>query len=168
VIQNKVIMYKKNFEIRWSDIDANMHLANTAYAEFVTHTRMSFFVEYGFTLQTMINNNIGPVVFYEHMYYFNETYLGTPITVTLEVTGLSEDGKFFRFAHNFYDEKGINLAHCEILGAWMDTQKRILTALPESLSNLTNKFPKSKNFKILTKQDTRKHSKKPIHLSAEL
>jgi acyl-CoA thioester hydrolase len=157
-------MYKKEFEIRWSDIDANMHLANTAYTDFVAHTRMSFFADHGFTLKAMTNHNLGPVVFYEHLYYFKETYLGTPITVTLEVTGLSEDGKFFRFVHNFYDDKGINLAHSEIFGAWIDTKKRILTALPESLLILTDEFEKSKDFKILTKEDTRKYGKKPVHL----
>ena len=35
-------MYKKQFEIRWSDIDANGHLANSAYTNFMSHARMSF------------------------------------------------------------------------------------------------------------------------------
>jgi acyl-CoA thioester hydrolase len=158
-------MYTKQFEIRWSDIDANIHLANSAYTSFVTHTRMSFFVDHGFTIQVMGNYNIGPVVFYEHMYYFKETYLGTPITVTLEVTGLSEDGKFFRFEHNFYDDNGINLAHCEILGSWIDTKKRKLIALPKPLLELFKKFTKSEDFKILTKEDTRKYGKLPKNVN---
>ena len=40
-------MYKKHFEIRWSDVDANGHLANSAYTNFMSHTRMAFFAENG-------------------------------------------------------------------------------------------------------------------------
>ena len=44
------LMYKKQFEIRWSDLDANGHLANSAYTNFMSHTRMAFFSEFGFLL----------------------------------------------------------------------------------------------------------------------
>ena len=158
-------MYKKDFEIRWSDVDANTHLANSAYTNFMSHTRMGFFIEHGFTMKAMHDHEIGPVVFYEYMHYFKEAFLGTPITVTLETKGLSEDGMFFMFEHNFYNAKGENLANCEILGAWIDTEKRALTALPEILLTASKAFPKSKNFKILTKEDTRKHGKRPVNLN---
>ena len=78
-----ITMYKKDFEIRWSDIDANRHLANSAYINFMSHTRMAFLMENGFGQQEMAKHNIGPVVFYEHMYYFKEVFAGTPVSVTL-------------------------------------------------------------------------------------
>ncbi|HCO83984.1 MAG TPA: thioesterase, partial [Arenibacter sp.] len=62
-------MYLKEFEIRWSDVDANRHMANSAYLNFMSHTRMSFLLEIGFNQKTMSQNNIGPVVFHEHVYY---------------------------------------------------------------------------------------------------
>ncbi len=154
-------MYKKQFEIRWSDIDANAHLANSAYTNFMSHARMAFFAEFGFSLSKIKEHNIGPVVFYEHMYYFKESFIGTPITVTIEVSGLSEDGMFFMFEHNFYNHKGENLAYCEMQGAWIDLKARKLTALPEELLAMAQKFPKSESFKILTKADTRQHGVKP-------
>jgi len=150
-------MYKKQFEIRWSDVDANGHLANSAYTNFMSHARMSFFGEYGFSMPEIRKYNIGPVVFYEHMYYFKESFIGVPITVTIEVSGLSEDGMLFKFEHNFYNDKGDNLAFCEMQGAWIDLNKRKLTELPNVLLELVNTFPKSNNFNILTKADTRKH-----------
>ena len=157
-------MYKKQFEIRWSDVDANAHLANSAHTNFMSHTRMTFFAEQGFSMPEIKKHNIGPVVFYEHMYYFKESFLGTPITVTLEVSGLSEDGMLFRFEHNFYDAKGNNLAYCEMQGGWIELKKRKLTGLPEPLLSLMNKFPKSESFKVLTKADTRKYGVKPKNL----
>ena len=92
-------------------------------------------------------------------------FKGNPIRVSLEVSGLSEDGGFFEFTHNFYDHKGRNLAHCEILGAWINLKTRQLTAFPKELEAVINELPKAKNFRILTKEDTRKYGKKPIDLT---
>lgn len=158
-------MYKKNFEIRWSDIDANRHLANSAYINFMSHTRTGFLHDNGFSLMGLSKAGIGPVVFHEHVHYFKEAFLGQPITVSLEVSGLSEDGKFFMFDHNFYNQNGENLAYCEIAGAWIDLRTRKLTGLPEELLDLTREFPKTKDFKVLTKDDMRLHGKKPVNLN---
>lgn len=157
-------MYIKDFEIRWNDIDANGHLANAAYINYMSHTRMGFLQEHGFSLIEMNKNGIGPVVFYEHVYYFKESFIGKPIKVSLEVAGLSEDGMFFKFKHNFYNENGENLATADIFGAWMNLKTRKLTSLPDSLLNLAELFPKSDEFKILTKMDAREHGKFPRDL----
>lgn len=157
-------MFTKQFEIRWSDVDANRHLANSAYTNFMSHTRMAFFIEMGLTMDVLVKHNSGLVVFYEHMYYFKEAFLGQPITVSLEVSGLSTDGMFFKFDHNFYNIKGKNIAHCEMLGAWINLKTRKLMSLNDELLQIVNSFPRSKNFKILTKEDTRTVGKSPIDL----
>ncbi|WP_452230397.1 MULTISPECIES: acyl-CoA thioesterase [unclassified Lacinutrix] len=157
-------MYTKQFEIRWSDVDANRHLANSAYTNFMSHTRMAFLMEHGFTMKELAIHNIGPVVFYEHMHYFKEAFMGQPITVSLEVSGLSEDGKFFKFDHNFYNHKGENIAFCEMMGAWIDLKARKMTDLPEVLLDLANAFPKSEDYKVLTKEDTRATGRAPKNL----
>ncbi|WP_431133363.1 acyl-CoA thioesterase [Psychroserpens mesophilus] len=158
-------MYKKEFEIRWSDIDANGHLANSAYTNFMSHARMGFFMTYGFSMKDLSSFSIGPVVFYEHTYYYKESFIGKPITVTVEVSGLSEDGMFFKFEHNLYDDKGRHLASSDMLGAWIDLNSRKLTVLPELLLKRSEAFPKTKHFKLLTKEDTRVPGKSPKNLS---
>ncbi len=158
-------MYLKNFEIRWSDVDANRHLANSAYVNFMSHTRVAFFEDHGFSLNNLAKFQISPVIFYEHIYYFKEAFLGTPIRVSLEVTGLSEDGMFFSITHNVYNHKGQNLATCDLMGAWINLETRQLTGLPAEFLAEMAAFPKSEDFKILTKEDTRKFGKKPIDLS---
>ena len=157
-------MYKKQFEIRWSDLDANGHLANSAYTNFMSHARMAFFGDQGFSMPEIKKHGVGPVVFYEHMYYFKESFIGAPITVSIEVSGLSEDGMFFKFEHNFYDQNGKNLAFCEMQGGWINLKSRKLTPLPNTLLVLAEQFPKSKSFKILTKADTRSHGVTPKDL----
>lgn len=158
-------MYLKQFEIRWSDVDANRHLANSAYTNFMSHTRMAFLIEKGFGMQTLKAHQIGPVVFYEHMFYFKEAFMGKPITVSLEVSGLSADGMFFKFEHNFYNYLGENIAYCEMLGAWMNLTTRKLVPLPDALLSVAETFPRAENFKILTKADTRKHGKMPKNIN---
>ncbi|NNE76435.1 MAG: acyl-CoA thioesterase [Pricia sp.] len=159
-------MFLKEFEIRWSDIDANRHLANSAYFNLMSHTRMSFLMELGFDQKTLAEHEIGPVVFYEHMYYFKEAFPGRPIKVSLEVTGMSEDGKFFAFEHNFYNYKGENFAHCEMMGAWIDLKTRRLTGLTNDLLYAFSGAEKAEGFRILTKQDTRRFSKTPKDLDS--
>jgi acyl-CoA thioester hydrolase len=158
-------MYKKDFEIRWSDLDANGHLANSAYTNFMSHTRMGFFIEHGFSMPELTKFGVGPVVFYEHTYYYKESFIGKPITVSLEVSGLSEDGMFFKFEHNLYNHKGEHLASSDMLGSWIDLKTRKLTVLPLDLLKKAETFPKSNGFKILTKQDTRIEGKAPKNLS---
>ncbi|MEM6719776.1 MAG: acyl-CoA thioesterase [Bacteroidota bacterium] len=158
-------MYFKEFDIRWSDLDANRHLANSAYINFMSHARMGFLVENGFTQKELAKNNIGPVVFYEHMYYFKEAFPGKPVKVSLEVAGLSEDGMFFEFLHNFYDSNGKNFASCEMMGAWIDLKTRQLIGLPAQFNKAIRNVPRTKNFKVLTKEDTRRFGKKPQNLA---
>ncbi|MGI9553274.1 MAG: acyl-CoA thioesterase, partial [Aurantibacter sp.] len=109
-------------------------------------------------------HQIGPVVFYEHMYYFKEVFPGRPVRVSLEVVGMSEDGKFFEFNHNFYDSNGNNVAHCEMMGAWMSLETRGLISLPEELLKIFNTVERPKTFRILTKEDSRRFSKLPKNL----
>lgn len=157
-------MFLKEFEIRWSDMDANRHLANSSYINFMSHTRMAFLDANGLNLKTLAAIHISPVVFYEHVYYFKEAFAGKPIKVSLEMKGMSPDGMFFEFHHNFYDAKGRNFAHCEMMGAWINLNSRALTGLPEEILLQFDTLEKASDFKVLTKEDTRRFSKKPKDL----
>jgi len=164
VIPNYELMYLKEFELRWNDIDANRHLANKAYIELAAHTRMTFLNERGFDNSVLGKFNIGPVVFYEHIYYFKEVFLGKPIKVSLELSGLSKDGMFFQFRHNYYDFKGRNFAHCEMMGAWIDLKTRKLIPLPKEIMQQLDSVERPEDFAWLTKEDTRRFNKKPVDL----
>ena len=160
-------MYLKEFEIRWNDIDANRHLANKAYIEYTSHTRMTFLSENGFDQRLLGKYDIGPIVFYEHIYYFKEVFYGRPIQVSLEISGLSDDGKFYEFTHNLYDHKGRNIAYAEMMGAWIDLNTRKLISLPEEMNIILERIERSSDFRVLTKEDTRKFAKIPKDLPAD-
>ena len=122
----------------------------------MSHTRMSFLMENDLDHIQLVKFNLGPVAFYEHMYYFREVFPGKPVKVSLQLKGLSEDGMYFMFLHNFYDSKGRNFARCEMMGGWIDLITRKLTGLPKELLDKFETFEKTDDYKILTKEDTRK------------
>ncbi|MFN2262378.1 MAG: acyl-CoA thioesterase [Psychroflexus sp.] len=157
-------MYTKSFEIRWSDLDANRHLANSSYQNFMSHTRMAFLVESGFSQAELVKHDLGPVVFYEHIYYFKEFKPEDQVQVSIEMKGLSENGMFFQFEHNLYNQDGKNCARCEMLGAWINLSSRQLTNLPEHLLKSLSQMTKTSDFIVLTKADTRKFDQKPKNL----
>lgn len=148
-------MYLKPVEIRWNDLDANRHLGNTAFISFMSHTRMAFFHDLGFTLEYLNSKNIGPVVFYEHVYYLKEVLPGKPVQVSLEINGLSEDGMFFEFHHNIYDHQGRQVAHARLMGAWMNLTSRKLTCPTAEMKKEFDAIPKREDFRVLTREDTR-------------
>jgi acyl-CoA thioester hydrolase len=155
-------MYKKEFDVRWSDLDANRHMANSAYQNFMSHTRMAFLIDNDFGHREMVQYETGPVIFNENIFYFKEIHQGKPITVTCEVTGMSENGSMFSFRHNFYDYKGRNVARGLMTGAWMNLKERKITALHSELYEKIKNFPKSEDFKVLEKADMRAHGEFPL------
>ncbi|QNJ97621.1 acyl-CoA thioesterase [Constantimarinum furrinae] len=157
-------MYTKEFEVRWNDLDANRHLANSSYISYMSHTRLSCFMDGGFGQREMVEFNMGPVVFYEHIYYFKEVFPGKPITVSAQLKGLSEDGMYFSFLQNFYDTEGRNIARGEMMGSWIDLGTRRLRPLPEKMLRIMEGLPRTNDFKVLTKEDTRKYGQYPEHL----
>jgi len=158
-------MYTKQFEIRWSDVDANRHLRNSAYIDYMSHTRMSFLMENNLDQKQLARLNLGPVEFYEHMYYFREVFPGKPVNVSLQLKGMSEDGMYFLFLHDFYDAYGKNFARCEVMGSWINLETRKLTGLPKELLEKFNAFEKSDDFTVLTKEHTRKFGTRPKDLN---
>lgn len=157
-------MYYKEFEIRWSDVDANIHLRNSAYIDYMSHTRMDFLQQNGLGFKEFAKLGIYLIALYEQMFYFKEAFPDQKVRVSVELNGISEDGMFFEFVHNFYDEENRNLARCLMGGAWLDMKTRKLCSLPKEHLLKINKIDKTSGFRILTKEDTRRFQQFPKDL----
>lgn len=157
-------LFTQRFDIRWSDLDANRHVANSAYVNFMSHTRMAFLIAQGFRHAEMVRLNIGPVLFHEHIHYFREVLPDQPILVTLALKGLSEDGMFFEFEHNIYGQHGTHHLFAHLMGGFIDMNTRKLTTLPEEwTSRLFDKLERTADFHWLSKEDTRKFQIRPVN-----
>ena len=89
-------MFKKEYEASWTDLDPNWHVANYAYNQYSTDARVYFFDSLGLNKIKFDKLEIGPILFYEQMYYYKEIKIGVKFSVTVEIDGYSEDGKFFK------------------------------------------------------------------------
>lgn len=160
-------MFLKEFEIRWNDLDANRHLANIAYLSFASETRMAYMNRIGLNHKDLHKLKIGPVVFNEQLFYFKEALPDDQIRVSFELEGMSDEGTFFSFVHNFYNQKGAHVARCEMTGAWINLETRKLTPLPEKLIRQFKDTEKTDTFKRLTAANTRSHGRIPQDLKSD-
>lgn len=154
--------------IRWSDIDANRHLANSAYINFMSYARVVYMKKSGISHKELAQLHMGPVVFYEHIYFFKEVLPDQPVYINVELAGASADGMFFAFRQDMYDKSGRHMATYDMMGAWIDMNTRKLTTLHPDILRKFNTYKRTEDFKILTKEDTRKFNKTPRDIDPQL
>ncbi len=152
--------YLHKFEVRWSDIDANRHLANSSYVAYCAQTRMAFMNAYNIGLRELNRWGIGPVILHERYSFFKEIYADQTVYVSAEISGMSEDASIYSFLHKFYLPDGTHCATAEATGVWIDTMLRKSTTPPDDILEVMEKF-KQENTEILTKDDLRKLPFKP-------
>jgi acyl-CoA thioester hydrolase len=124
--------FSAQFVVRWSDLDSNGHMANTAYMEYTIQSRFLCFQAHGFSLQALHDSGIGPAVFRDEASYFKELRLD-PFTVTFHVSQLSDDGIKFTLKHDILRADGQKAAHIVTQGAWFDLRLRKLAPAPDAL-----------------------------------
>lgn len=125
--------------IRWSDLDANMHLANASYMNFTSHARISFLRHCGIQLSDLAKYGIGPAVLREEFSFFREAHEGQEIMISVAVTGNSENGEIFEFEHNLYDKNsGTHIAYSRVFGVWFSMKDRKKTPPPAEMLEKLN------------------------------
>ncbi len=145
-------IYHYKFDVRWSDIDANKHLANSSYVEYCAQTRMAFMNENHMGLRELNRWGIGPVILHERYSFFKEILADQTVFVTAEISGMSEDASIYQFIHKFYFPDGTHCATAEATGVWIDMMLRKSTTPPDDILEVMQQFS-NENVKILTRQD---------------
>ena len=168
IILKPPLMFTKKYSVLWPDLDANWHLANHSYIKYSADARMSFFDSIGLTKDKLEAHMRGPVVFYEHMYYYKELKLEDEFIVSVEVDGYSDEGSFGRLLQNFYSPNGVNLARLELIFGFIDLKTRTLSKFPDNEFEKFKTSYKTKSFKIMTKDDTRISGKTPLDIKLKL
>lgn len=83
--------FKKQFEVRWADVDPNMHLRQTAFVDYTDQVRVAYFNSKGFSFLNFRKLRIGPIVFKVTSNYKKEVHLSELITVNCKLDFLSDD-----------------------------------------------------------------------------
>ena len=149
-------IFKTYTQVRWSDLDPNMHLANQSYMSFTSFARMKALNEMGFGTKKMQQYLRGPVIFEEKFNFFREIKPDSTVYIHTKVSGISEDLILFEFEHNLYGEDGVHKASSKIFGCWLDySTRKMATDLPQPMVEIMQPF-KTNDVKILSREDIRK------------
>ncbi len=160
-------IFKSHVQVRWSDLDPNMHLANQAYMSFTSFARMKALNELGFDTKHMHIWKRGPVIFEEKFNFFREILPDTTIYIHTKISGVSEDFVLFEFEHDLYDEQGQHKAKSKIFGCWLDfTTRKMATELPQEMLKIMEALD-TEGAKKLSKMDIKNLGVAPQNINPE-
>ncbi|MBL8514193.1 MAG: thioesterase family protein [Betaproteobacteria bacterium] len=136
-------------QIGWAMLDANGHMANTAYLDVAVDCRMSYFESKGFGPTEMARQRIGPVIRKDEIEYFRELHMLQTVRVTLQLAGMSQDGSRFNLVNELFRPDNALAARIVTTGGWFDLKARTLIAPPEALAKALSTLPRTAGFEIL-------------------
>lgn len=142
----KTIPNSKALDLRWSDIDPNMHLRHSVYYDFGAQLRTEVLNHIGLTMSVFAKEKIGPVLFKEECVFKREIHFGDKVSIDFEILGLSKDMERFAFRHRLVKDDGTLCAVITLNGAWIDTIKRKLTTPPQVIASSFDHLPKAEDF----------------------
>lgn len=146
ILQTGMTSFKFNITTRWSDMDANGHVRNTAYSDFGTQGRIAFLNEYGITMAFWQQLNLGPVLVREELLYKRELRMLDQITVTCEVKKASRDYKKFVIVQHILNAEGKEAARITTESLWISLEtRRVVNPPPEMLEKML-RMPTSPDF----------------------
>lgn len=141
--------FELQFVVRWSDMDANRHMKNTAFSEYAVDTRFQMLMSRGFDQARFEELRFGPVIFREEIRYRREVQAGQTITLSVLSAGLSADGSQWRVRQQVRGEDGREAATLVIDGAWIHLDTRRLIAPPEDLMRIMQELPRAEGYEEL-------------------
>ena len=141
--------FERSFHVAWAHLDANGHMANTAYINVCIDVRMMYFASQGFAASEFSRLRLGPVVRSDQVDYFRELHLLDPIRVNFLLAGLSDDASRFKLRNEIHREDGQMAARLTSLGGWFDLNARKLIVPPDAIANALRALDKAEDFERL-------------------
>jgi acyl-CoA thioester hydrolase len=116
--------YSKNYEIRWSDIDANGHVNYAAYIDAAGDLRYHFFTAHGFPPERFEQLGVGPIYTAIHASFLREVRMGETVTITYALAGLSPQGARWKVHHDVLKSNGKKAVSIDLEGAILNLSTR--------------------------------------------
>ncbi len=142
--------YRRHYRVAWADLDANGHMANTAFLDYAVETRLGCFAERGFTAGDFAAAGFGPVVQRDVVHYYKELRFQEEFSVTFQLAGFSEDRQRMRVYNEFFRHDGALAATVRSDGVWFDLNERRPRRPPEPLIHLLETMERTDDFALLT------------------
>ena len=141
--------FERTLHVAWAHLDANGHMANTAYLDIVVDARFMYFAQCGFPPAEFAASRIGPVVRRDEVDYYRELRLMQRIHIDMQIAGISDDVSRFKLRHEIRREDGELAARVTTLAGIFDLKSRKLIAPPEGLAEALRALDRSEDFEAL-------------------
>lgn len=138
--------FRKEIQLRWSDLDANSHLRHSVYYDWGDLCRAEFLYFIGFTTEKMNELNIGLILFREECVFRKEIRYEDKIKINMKLVKAKKDFSRWSVMHEIKRNGDILAAVITVDIAWLDTIHRKLTTLPEDGQKLLYETSKAENF----------------------
>ena len=141
--------FEARFHVAWAHLDANGHMANTAYLDIVVDARFQYFASKGMPPAEFARLRIGPVVRRDEVDYYRELRLLQPFRVNFLLAGLSDDASRFRIVNELRREDGELVARVTSQGGWLDLEARRLVEAPPVLAAALRDLERFEKYEVL-------------------
>ena len=121
------------YRTRWAEMDPNGHMRHSAYADFAADQRVALLSKWGFDVARFAQLRLGPILFREETKYLKEVRIGEEIKVDGRLASVALDGSRWTIVHTIFKADGRVAATVTVDGAWIDLDRRKLTAPPAEL-----------------------------------
>jgi len=142
--------YSKNYEIRWSDIDANGHVNYAAYIDAAGDLRYRFFIAHEFPPERFEHLGIGPIYTTINAHFFREVRMGETVTITYALSGLSPQGARWKVHHDVLKSNGKKAVSIDLEGEILDLSTRKPALPTPELLQTFNMIPRTTDFEVLS------------------
>lgn len=132
--------------VLWAQLDANMHMRHSAYADFAAQARLNMLDKLGMKAEELVALKLGPILFREELIYHREVGPNDYLKVTCVMTKSRKDGSRWSIRHEIFRKDGVKAATINVDGAWLDVVKRKLGTLPEHLYQKFKQLPVSEDY----------------------
>ena len=139
-------------ELRWSDIDPNLHLRHSVYYDLGAYSRIEFLNEHGITTEFMHRHRFGPIIFREECVFKKEIRLGDKLRIDLRLVKSNKDFSRWTMQHQIFKDGEILAAVITLDGAWIDTAQRKLAVPPREVCDTFENMPRSEAFEWIEKK----------------
>lgn len=133
-------------QVLWSQLDPNMHLRHSAYADLCAQARANLLKQVGLSLKEFAKHKIGPILFREELIYHREIGIDERVQVKVVITKFNTSNARFSFKHEIIKENGVKAATVNVDGAWMDLQARKLSDIPAEWYEILHTIPKDEDY----------------------
>jgi acyl-CoA thioester hydrolase len=139
--------FVQEYRARWSDMDFNQHMRNSAFLGCSEETRMRFLDAHGWTMAEFMKRRLGPVVLEDRLVYKKELALLERFQVDLAISAITDDGRRMKVRNRFLRASdGALCAVVESVVLWLDLDARRPVAPPADLRALWLSLARTEDF----------------------